>query len=296
MWGDAKFRALSHPQPNAQTLWVHLLSGPRTTILPGVILAGLGTLADDLRWMGGWSSEAIAECLREIEAAGMARTDLDAGVIWLPRGIDANQPSSHDNVKGWRNSWELVPECALKGEIRGAYLEHMQRRGVQFVRAWALVSGVSYPQGNDTTGPQVGPQGSGTVGPDGEWVGGDPGAVTVPGTDTGTGEDDTDSGVTANAYWLSMWTHLTGSKPKGTYRLSEIVTLERQYGRGMVLEECHGALSAQDKLDLDTLRQRLAARKDGKAWRGSPDYQRQKRDPEPKTLPTPDELRAAGKL
>lgn len=40
MWVDDKFCRLSRPQPNAQTLWKYLLTGPHSTSVPGLFLAG----------------------------------------------------------------------------------------------------------------------------------------------------------------------------------------------------------------------------------------------------------------
>ena len=40
LWADDRFRRLSGPAPNAQSLFVYLIAGPHTTSLPGLFVAG----------------------------------------------------------------------------------------------------------------------------------------------------------------------------------------------------------------------------------------------------------------
>ena len=107
MWGDKSFRELSAPQPCGQALWIYLLTGPHTTPLPGLFMAGEAgldtqraqqilasdTYADDVRTQeqffqsrgihsvpatiingqhlisGGQPPEAFEQALRQIAAA-----------------------------------------------------------------------------------------------------------------------------------------------------------------------------------------------------------------------------------
>ena len=121
MWGDEKFRALSPAPPNAQTLWVYLLTGPHNTSIPGLFVAGVGSLSDALRW----PVDDTRRCLEEItkpsakpsgKAKAMAKCDPTTGLVWLPNAIASNQPESPNVVIGWRSVWDLLPECRLRDE------------------------------------------------------------------------------------------------------------------------------------------------------------------------------------
>lgn len=112
MWGDKKFRSLSRPQPNAQSLWQWLITGPRSTQIPGVIIGNLAVLAGEI----GWSPEDFAKAFEEVFAKGMAKADFEAGFVFLPRACIHNKPTSPNVIRSWRGTWDDVPECELKHE------------------------------------------------------------------------------------------------------------------------------------------------------------------------------------
>src|SRR4051812_18923898 len=88
MWGDSKFRDLSAPQPNGQSLWIYLLTGPHTTNIPGLSCAGEAHLAEAL----GWSVEAFREAFLEVSSKGLAKADWKARVVWIPNAMKFNPP------------------------------------------------------------------------------------------------------------------------------------------------------------------------------------------------------------
>lgn len=108
--GDEKFRSLSRPQPNGQYLFIHLLTNPHTTNIPGIFRASLAILADDLKWETGSLREAFAE----ITDRGMAVADEDARVVYVPNAIRYNPPASVNVIKSWVTALDLVPESHLK--------------------------------------------------------------------------------------------------------------------------------------------------------------------------------------
>lgn len=110
MWGDARFLALSRPQPNAQTLWVYLLTGPHTTSIPGLFTAGEAGLAEAM----GWPLKGFREAFLEVTKNGMVEADWTARVVWIPKAIFYNPPESPNVVKSWRAYWDEIPECELK--------------------------------------------------------------------------------------------------------------------------------------------------------------------------------------
>jgi hypothetical protein len=116
VWGDGKFRSLSPAPPNAQTLWLRLLTAPEQTCIPGVILIREGGLADDL----GWSTEGLREAFAEVFRKGMAKADWKAGLVWLPNASKHNRPESPNVVKAWASLWPDLPDSPLKAEISRA--------------------------------------------------------------------------------------------------------------------------------------------------------------------------------
>jgi hypothetical protein len=112
MYGDEKFLRLSPPPPCGQFLWIYLLTGPHTTIIPGVFAAGELALAEALRW----PPEGFRKAFREVEKEGMAKADWAVRFVWIPRAVEHNKPESPNVVKGWASTWDELPECPLKLE------------------------------------------------------------------------------------------------------------------------------------------------------------------------------------
>jgi hypothetical protein len=129
MWNDERFRKLSAPKPNAQTLWKRLLTGPELTNIPGLFSVRLAGLADAL----GWPLAATKKCWKEIEAQGMARADWKAGLVWLPNAVQHNKPQSLNVVRSWGPTIAELPECALRDEAVAALRISVEAMG----DAWA---------------------------------------------------------------------------------------------------------------------------------------------------------------
>ena len=110
LWSDARFLGLSGPEPNAQTLWIYLLTGPHQGPIPGLFPLGVGAIADAL----DWSPKEIRTALGEIEDAGMIATSQRPPLIFLPKAITHNQPANPNIIKGWRAHWDELPECPLR--------------------------------------------------------------------------------------------------------------------------------------------------------------------------------------
>jgi hypothetical protein len=107
---DAKYRSLSRPQPNGQSLWYHLLTGPSTTNIPGLYRAGELGLSEEL----DWPLKAFREAFREVFAKGMAKADWDNRLVWIPNAIKYDFPASPNVVTSWRTVWDELPDCQLK--------------------------------------------------------------------------------------------------------------------------------------------------------------------------------------
>ena len=138
MWDDPKFRALSPLQPGGQSLFIYLLTGPFTGIIPGLFKAGRAALAEEL----GWEVEAFDLALGEAKSLGMVKADIQARVFWLPNAAKHNPPTSVNVIKSWVRAFELLPECDLKYEalesLKAASHGVSPAMGLAFDKAFAL--------------------------------------------------------------------------------------------------------------------------------------------------------------
>ena len=109
IWGDEKFRRLSL---EARYVFLHLLTGPHTTNLPGLANVGFAGLAESCEMEAEAFGEAFGEVLRE----GLAKADLAARVVSVPNAPKYNRPESPNVVKSWAAQFDEISECALKYE------------------------------------------------------------------------------------------------------------------------------------------------------------------------------------
>lgn len=147
MWGDREVLRLSRPQPNGQSLWVYLLAGPATGIIPGAYRAREGGLADEL----GWSLDAFRDAFREVNGDAirdglsygaekpLAKADWEAGMVWVPNGIKHNPPTAPNTIRSWREAWDELPECDLKLEAYRGLKAFVDGMGEGFRHAFAKV-------------------------------------------------------------------------------------------------------------------------------------------------------------
>ena len=124
MYADSRFIGLSRPQPNAQYLWIYLLTGPHTTSVPGLFAAGEAALSEAL----DWPLKGFQKAFQELFGKGMAKADWKARVVWIPNAFKYNVPESPNVVKSWSGLLSEIPECSLKTEAikqLKAYIEGM---------------------------------------------------------------------------------------------------------------------------------------------------------------------------
>lgn len=133
VWGDERFRRLSKPKPNAQFLWIYLLTGPHTTPLPGLFVAGQRQLAEALEW----PPAALCTCLEELTTPGMVRADWTARVVWIPNALRHNPPDNPNVVRGWRKMFALLPECDLTREAAQAFRVFLANLGEPFAEPFS---------------------------------------------------------------------------------------------------------------------------------------------------------------
>lgn len=131
VWTDGKFRALSAPPPNAQTLWLFLITGEYTTKIPGVIAnAGRAGMAEFLEW----PLEDFERCFEEIAAQSMAIADWRNRLIYLPSAFRQpdNHPRSTSTVVAWRKVLNNLPECYLRDHVEHDLRELLTSMGPEF--------------------------------------------------------------------------------------------------------------------------------------------------------------------
>lgn len=134
VWDSADFRRLSPAPASGQGMWLHLLASKRMTPIPGLIHAGVYSLAEDTRW----TPEEVQVCLKEIEAAGMAVVDWGANLIWLPKAVDeeVNWPTSPNHVKAWAKTWNQTANGEVKGLVWHAISKLCAQLGDTFADAF----------------------------------------------------------------------------------------------------------------------------------------------------------------
>ncbi len=115
-WQEPEFRKLS-TQPSAKLLLLFLEQGPHTTPLPGVFSAGPAALAESL----GWKPAELVRVFGELQAAGFARADWEAPLVWLPDSMrDFNAPDNRNVFKAWCTTFNELPDCPLKDAVESA--------------------------------------------------------------------------------------------------------------------------------------------------------------------------------
>ena len=132
IWGDSTFRRLSPLRPSGQALWIILLIGKQTKLIPGLCSIGFNAFAEQLKW----SSEDFDSAWTEVAGHDLARADWHAQVVWVPNAIRYNEPRNPNIVTGWAAEWDEIPECKLKKDAHKVLSVYMESRGKSFADAF----------------------------------------------------------------------------------------------------------------------------------------------------------------
>jgi hypothetical protein len=148
VWADSAFKGFSGPQPNAQTLWLYLLCGPRTTIFPGLVVGREEVMASDL----GWDIESFRKAFKEASAKDRAKVDWRAGLVVLQRALfdshgdprESSKPGNPNILKSWAKEWDQIPECDLKDKYLKDLKSFSEALGEAFTKAFNQALGKAY--------------------------------------------------------------------------------------------------------------------------------------------------------
>lgn len=131
-WTDESFRSLSPLPPCGQGLWFYLLTGPHTGPVPGLFSAGRACMAEEL----DWELEDFDKAFQEVFQEGMVKADFKARLVWLPKALKHNKPTSPNVVRSWRDALDILPECALKTEALAAIKSELKDLGEPYLSAY----------------------------------------------------------------------------------------------------------------------------------------------------------------
>lgn len=139
MHADERYRRLTPSQPCGQMLWIQLICGRQTGIIPGLMSIGEAAFAEQLRW----PLKAFREAFQEVFREGMVKADWEAQLIYIPNSIQYNAPASPNVVKSWREAWEELPECTLKHQAYKELKAFVEDMGEGFREAFREAIGES---------------------------------------------------------------------------------------------------------------------------------------------------------
>lgn len=155
LWHDRRFLALSD---DGKLLWLFFLTCPQRLAIPGVIVGGEFSLAEQL----GWEVERYRKGYAELLAKGL-RVRAEGRVVWLTNALKYQKVAGPKAMKGMAKAWDDVPEGALKAAIWEELKIACKSWSVLFAKLFTKVHGEGYAQLHlDGVSDGVPPQGSGT--------------------------------------------------------------------------------------------------------------------------------------
>ena len=157
LWTDQKFLSLGN---DGRMLWLFLLTTRfAVNIIPGVIIAGDGAIAEDLDWKPARLRAAFAD----LSDRGMS-IRRDGRLIWLPNALKHQKIPGPRSVVGIGKVWGDVPDGELKLEILAALAEKCSTWSVVFGEVFAkhlpAIQGKGIGKGIPNPTPQVEGNGS----------------------------------------------------------------------------------------------------------------------------------------
>lgn len=120
MWQETDVLALMpQTEPSPLLLYVYALTGPTSTIIPGLSLFKLADTVEHFGWDKRFGVEQAMQvthrALLELTPK-LARYDEQTRVLWIPSAIrrNCNRPASTNVVRSWKSTWAWLPDCDIK--------------------------------------------------------------------------------------------------------------------------------------------------------------------------------------
>ncbi len=137
MWSDERIARLD---PIPKLVWVYVLTGEHTTSLPGLWVAGAGTIAEGL----GLRVAAVEAHLLTLESLGLLQRDPPLRVLRVPNAPRYNRAENARVIHSWFTKWSSFPDCPLKFAHVVSLAEGLDEageRGPRIRDAWATTFG-----------------------------------------------------------------------------------------------------------------------------------------------------------
>ena len=142
-WADQRFVGWGPPEtPNAQHLFLYLLTGPFSTRIPGIIITEKQSVAASLGYTTkeGTFVSGFNECWSKLMENNV-REDEKNRIIWFIKALSndrrSNRPANPNVIRGWKSDWSLIPECELKSDIYCGLKAFVKGLGGGFVKAYS---------------------------------------------------------------------------------------------------------------------------------------------------------------
>ena len=158
LWSDRRFLSLSD---DGKLLWMFYLTCPQRLAIPGVIIGGEASLAEQL----GWTVEQYRKGYQELLAKGM-RVRSEGRVVWLTNALKYQAIAGPKAMTGMAKAWDDVPEGELKTKIWEELKIACKRWASLFTKLFPKHHGEGYAQlvldgvsdGASLSGPRPGPR------------------------------------------------------------------------------------------------------------------------------------------
>lgn len=111
---DPRFNART---ANAKLVAYTILAGSGSAAIPGVAVFRPRALAE----AASLTEEQVRNAVRELSRSRLLRSDVRAGVYWLPEVTARFAPKTPNETRAWGNALKgYIPRCSLKDEIAAA--------------------------------------------------------------------------------------------------------------------------------------------------------------------------------
>lgn len=137
VWSSERLLRLGPPPPDPVFLFLFLLTCEANGAMPGLLKMGAGSLADEF----GWDHPDAVRCLAALEAEGMIEVSTRPPVVWLPKAIEHDQPTSVNAAKSWAKHFLGLPDCPLTRRALAKTLDGIASDAMRHAMRYAIAEG-----------------------------------------------------------------------------------------------------------------------------------------------------------